>query len=194
MKKLFFTLFVIIYTAANAQTWTADQTLAANTAKDIPYLTTVEKEVILYINLARLYPNDFAKIELENYVGSEKYGAYLKDPKSKKSLKKELNSMKALEALSIDKELYENAKCFAKEQGDKGEMGHVRTTCENGKYSECCSYGMETGKDIVMQLLIDHNTPELIHRKICLMGSYSKIGISVHPHQKWGICAILEII
>ena len=53
-----------------------------------------------------------------------------------------------------------------------------RIKCNDGNYAECCSYGMHSAKDIVMQLLIDHDVPSLGHRENCLNNEYSKIGVS----------------
>ena len=53
---------------------------------------------------------------------------------------------------------------------------------------------MHTGKDIVMQLLIDHDVPSLGHRINCLNKEYTKIGVSVQPHIKWDICAVIDMI
>ena len=53
------------------------QLAKANTAKDIELLTDMEKEVIMYINLCRLYPQEFLEYEVENYYGTSKYGNYL---------------------------------------------------------------------------------------------------------------------
>ena len=49
-----------------------------------------------------------------------------------------------------------------------------------------------TGKDIAMQLLIDHGVKSLGHRKISLSNEYSKIGVSVNTHSQWGICAVID--
>ncbi len=193
MKQLIFLLLLFVYSNINAQTWTAEQLNAANTAKEITYLNQQEKDAILYINLARLYPQQFVKFELENYIGTEEYGDYLKDSSFKKSLIRALNGGMPKAALKFDATLYENAKCFAKESGDAGTQGHVRKECPKGNYAECCSYGMRTGKDIAMQLLIDHDVSNLGHRKICLDGTYTIIGISTHEHIKWNTCAVLEL-
>ena len=54
MKTTFcFLLILIIWTTSDAQTWTETQRTKANTAKDIAYLTAVEKECIMYLNLCR---------------------------------------------------------------------------------------------------------------------------------------------
>jgi hypothetical protein len=197
MKKisiLFFTLIIIQFSIVNAQNWTSKQIEKANTAKDVAYLTNVEKECILYINLCRLYPKDFLKYEVVNYYGTEKYGDYVKYSTYRQSLINSLNTMQPVDALCFDSEAYKNAKCFAIEQGKAGTTGHTRINCIDGNYAECCSYGMDTGKDIVLQLLIDHDVPSLGHRINCLNKAYTKIGVSVQNHVKWDTCAVLDMI
>ena len=194
MKNIVAFIFLICFSSVQAQSWTSTQLAKANTARNVGYLTTVEKECIMYINLCRLYPKDFVRNELSAYYGTNDYGDYLKDSEYRKSLIAFLSSSASLNALNFDDVLHRNALCFAKEQGKSGETGHDRVNCEEGNYAECCSYGMSTGKDIAMQLLIDHNVASLGHRKICLNSSYTKIGVSVQPHIEWGTCAIFELI
>lgn len=193
-RILLLLLITIQFSIANAQNWTNTQIESANTAKDIAYLTSVEKECILYINLCRLYPQDFLRNEVLNYYGTEKYGYYVKNSSYRQSLIALLNSMQPVDALYFDSDAYTNAKCFAIEQGKAGTTGHTRINCANGNYAECCSYGMNTGKDIVLQLLIDHNVPSLGHRKNCLNKAYTKIGASVQNHLKWDTCAVIDMI
>jgi uncharacterized protein YkwD len=45
-----------------------------------------------------------------------------------------------------------------------------------------------------MQFLIDHNVSGLGHRKNCLNVKYTKIGVSVHPHTKYDVCAVVDMI
>ena len=191
-----FILIILIITPflTNAQSWSNKEILNADTANGVKYLTPIEKEVLMYINLCRLYPNKFLNIELSNYYGTETYGDFLKDSKYRESLINLLEHMKPVQALNFDINAYSNAKCFAKEQGEAGTTGHKRIKCKDGNYAECCSYGMHTAKDIVMQLLIDHDVPSLGHRENCLNKKYSKIGVSVQPHKKWGVCAVIDMI
>lgn len=192
--KNFQLLFLFVFNALSffAQTWTAEQLASANTAKDISYLNPVEKEIIQYINLARLYPKLFVKIELQNYTGPAIYGDYLKNSTYKKSLIVKLNGMKAIGALTPSADCYENSKCFAIESGKLGLEGHNRKNCPNSTYAECCSYGMEAGKDIALQWLIDHDVSSLGHRSISLAPKHATIGVSVQPHKKWGTCAVAQ--
>jgi len=195
MKKSLATLTLLVISfCAAAQSWTAEQKAAASTAANADYLTQAEKDAIMYINLARLYPQDFARIELPNYGGPAKYGGYVKNSSYKQSLIQHLQGMTPVPALVFDPVLYENAKCFAREQGLDGSTGHTRKSCPKGNYAENCSYGMDTGLDIALQWLIDHDVPSLGHRVNSLNKSYTKIGLSIHSHTVYGSCAVAEII
>lgn len=191
-KKILTIVLVLCSYFADSQTWTKEQLAKANTAKQIDYISVIEQEAIMYINLARLYPKEFMKYEALKYNGTAKYGDYLKDSKYKKSLLVTLNTMAPVPALNFDKVLYENAKCFAKESGELGIEGHKRIKCAKGNYAECCSYGMETGKDIAMQWLIDDGIASLGHRKNCLEKRFIKIAVSSAKHKKWDTCAVAE--
>ncbi len=197
MKKisiLCFTLFLIQFSIVNAQNWSSNQIEKANTAKNIAYLTNVEKECVMYINLCRLYPKDFLKYEVLNYYGTAKYGDYVKNSSYRYSLIDFLQKMEPVNALNFDVEAFKNARCFAIEHGKAGTIGHTRINCIQGNYAECCSYGMDTGKDIILQLLIDDDVPSLGHRINCLNKEYTKIGVSVQPHKKWDTCAVIDMI
>jgi len=193
MRKHFILYILLALSVPSfAQTWTQEQLDAANTAKGIPYLDTVEREAIMYLNLARLYPGDFLNYEVRSYVGTKKYGDFLKGAPEKVSLIATLEAMQPVGALAYDSALYANAKCFAKELGEVGRTGHTRNICPKENYAECLTYGMETGKDVVMSWLIDHKVASLGHRKICLNPVYVKIGLSKHPHTRWDSCAVAE--
>lgn len=195
MRTIFlFGIFCFSAVLGLAQSWTNTQLETANTAKDITSLTSVEKDAIKYINLARLYPQDFAKFEVETYKAPAKYGDYLRNSPYVKSLLADLYKATPVQALYFDNDAYQNARCFAIEQGLAGQEGHTRINCKKGNYAECCSYGMDTGKDIVMQWLIDHNVSSLGHRINCLNKAYKKIGLSVQYHKVWGKVAVADMI
>lgn len=194
-KQTVLLCFVLLsYLFTPAQGWTDTELQSANTARDIQLLTTAEKETILYLNLCRLYPKKFAKLEVENYTAPPEYGDYLKNSAYVASLLKELNSRQPVKALAFDTTLYQHAKCFAQELGTSGRMTHDHLTCKKGNYAECLSFGMQTGKDIALQWLIDHDVESLGHRQICLDDSYHKIGVSIHAHTESTTCAVAEII
>ena len=194
MKIYLFFLFLMVYHVSSAQEFTTEQIEIANTAKSISYLTEIEKDAILYLNLARLFPQLFVSVVLENYKGPDNFSKIERNNSYYLSLKNKLSKLKSCEALQFEAKLYENAKCFAKETGDKGGEGHQRKICPKENFAECVSYGMVSGKDIAMQWLLDDGVPSLGHRAIVLDSTYHKIGLSVHPHKKWETCAVAEII
>lgn len=187
-------LFLLLLAPQQPTTWTAEQLAAANTAKDINYISDIERDAVKYINLARLYPKQFARLEVENYFGTERYGPYVKNSMYRKSLIQELQKMAPLKAYVFDKELYDDARCFAAEQSKNGETGHARKKCPKNAYAECCSYGMNTGRDIAMQWLIDDKVASLGHRKNCLNARFTRIGLSYNSHKVWNHCAVAEFI
>ena len=192
---LFLILFILISSQYSfSQTWSEQELAKANTCILIDDLSNIEKEAILYINLARLFPLKFAKIEVHPYFGPEKYGAYLEDSPYKESLLSDLKTTKPMNALILDEELRELAICFALEQGSSGYMGHDRKKCKGFYNAECISYDMETGKDIAMQLLIDHEVPSLGHRQACLDSELTKVGIGFSTHKKVSFCAVLDFL
>lgn len=184
MKTVISIILILTSILSIAQEWKKEQLSNANTAANVSYLTKTEKETILYLNLARLYPKDFVKNELSN-SGKGYYET---------SLIKTLKRMKPTNALVLDETLYDFAKCYSKEMGERGTVGHNRKKCKKGNFAECCSYGMSSGREIVLQLLIDDGISGLGHRKICLSEHYSKIGISIYSHKTYSTCAVLDIL
>jgi hypothetical protein len=69
-------------------------------------------------------------------------------------------------------------------------FGHDRVGCAYPPlpWGECCSYGTYKGKEIVLDLLIDHDVPSLGHRKIILDGSLKKAGPSIQFHSRCKVC------
>ncbi len=57
--------------------WTADELRRANTATTAYYMTEQERDVILYMNLARMYPQKYARVEVEPYNNNSSYKASL---------------------------------------------------------------------------------------------------------------------
>lgn len=187
-------LFLILVSfSASAQRWTAEEFSAANTAANVTILTTEEKELIRYINLARMYPAKFAETEVKNYIGPKEFGNYLEGSSYKESLYRQLRSLTAVPPIKFDNEMYELAKCFAYESGQIGYVGHNRKNCTEGNYmGECCDYGHNKGKDIALSLLIDHDVPSLGHRKICLSQRYSVVGVKIASHKSYRFCSVLD--
>ncbi len=121
-----------------------------------------------------------------NYYRSLKYCEYLTNLTYRASLIKRLNNMQAINALPFDKDAYENAKCLGKEQEKNSLIGQKRTKCKDGSYTECCSYDMDNGKNVVMQWLVDEKLQSVGLRLNCLNKKYTKNRRKSNPAQKMG--------
>ena len=166
--------------------WTDEEIRSANTAATCPFLSQVERDVILYNNLARMYPKKFVQVELKD----EPDNSYLR------SLIATMNNMVPVNALTVNDRETELAKCWAKVSGQKGITGHDRVDCEpfyiGGYGAENCSYGRNTGRNIIVQLLIDKNTPSLGHRINCLNSIYVSVGVGFDKHITYGCCCVMD--
>lgn len=182
---------LLLNICAFSQEWTDEQLEEANTTKTIKYLTAAEKEIVQYINLCRLYPQEFAEIEVKDYIGVPG----IKDPSLKKyktSLLKDLAGRKPCDPLEVDQLLNDDARCFANELSKTGKVGHERKGCAGPRYAECLSFGNKTARQVVLDWLIDSGVSSLGHRKNCLNSNYSKTGISIAAHKEYGKCAVAE--
>lgn len=172
--------------------WSASNWELANTAKNADYLTLKEKEVIRYLNLARMFPDQFREIELKGYYGPNFHPNLYEGTHYRQSLFSDLENMEPAQALLPKKELYINAKCLAEAQSKSGKTGHKRKSCPKENYAECCSYGVETARDIVLGLLIDYKVPSLGHRMTMLDPTFRYIGPAFDTHKKFRYCCVME--
>lgn len=193
-RTIFLFFILLIGLNVKAQSWTEAQLAQANTAKNISVLNEEEKNTIKYLNLARLFPADFARIEIEKYQLPPNYNSSPSFAYYRKTLLEDLYTRKPVKALMFDMTMYEYALCWAKESGELGIVGHNRVKCKDGNFAECASYGMFAGRDIVIQWLIDDNVPSLLHRINSLNGSYTKVGVSIKPHKTYKVCAVADFI
>lgn len=172
--------------------WTEEELRAANTVSSATYMTPLERDVMICINLARLYPRKFAQIEVAPFEMdasvSPTFAAY------KQSLMQTLQTMEPVCAIVPSYEYYLAAYCWAEESGRLGVIGHSRVECEKVNVAECCSYGVDTPIGITLQWLIDDNVASLGHRINCLSPSYKQGGVAHMPHSVWRYCTVLDII
>lgn len=174
------------------ETWTDAELQTANTGKNISYFNDVEKETLKYINLARLYPKKFGQLEIKDYTGTSYYVNYVKDSPFKQTLLSTLSTMNPVPALVPDLAMTEIADCFSAEQGKNGTRGHDRKKCPKGYAAECIAYGMDTGRDAAIELLIDHRIASLGHRKTCLEKKHKVVGISFGTHKEDRYLTVLD--
>ncbi|MCB9252725.1 MAG: CAP domain-containing protein [Flavobacteriales bacterium] len=155
-------------------------------AEKASYLSTDEKKMYYYLNVARMDPKGFCRKYVIPRLKQRPNSLYLI------TLVDYMMEMKPKNALRPDKEQYENAKCHSVESGKKGYVGHARQeSCKKSFRGECCAYGNSDPLEVVLQLLIDSGVKSLGHRYVCL-GWYSYVGISSSKHKTYGTNVVMD--
>lgn len=175
----------------HAQPWAKEQLEHANTAKDYEYVTDEEKAIVQYINLCRMYPKQFAENEVKPYRGIPglKYKGFAK---YKASLIKDLLARQPCGAFEFDENMYDDAECYAAEISKNKRAMHQRKICEKNQYAENLYFGKGSGKEIVLEWLVDCGIANLGHRKNCLNKNYGGMGAKMDTHYEYGHCAVAE--
>jgi uncharacterized protein YkwD len=189
-----FSMFIAIAPLAQTDEWTPQQIEAADLARHLVGWSSVEKDVVLHTNLVRMYPLKYLKIEVKSWDYPKRYASLDKSNTYYQGLVRELRSRSALDPLKPSPELKASASCFAAAQGQTSATGHdrSRTGCPELNTGENCDYGMRTGRDIVMHLLVDEGVPSLGHRENILEPSYRTIGVGHAPHRRYGTVTVQD--
>jgi len=174
---------------------------AANTAATTAYMSEEEKDVLYWLNLARLHPDLYAELYISPHLCLYKYYKGRIGSPYDDHIKTHITYINtcyifmakhdARAALVPDEANYKSAECHAIESGKTGYVGHDRTNCTQNFSAECCEYGSSEGYSVIHNLLLDVDVPGLGHRRACL-ATYHNIGISVQPHLTYGVNTVLD--
>lgn len=172
--------------------WSAIEIKKADTARKWKGIDENEKDLFLFLNLARIYPDKFIRL----YLDQETVREHRSNERSYvRSLIRDLRKLKSLPPLEPNENLMAAAACFSKEKARTGKMGHNRKHCK-GDWDfggECLSYTWtEDGQRHILNLLIDAGVPSLGHRRIMLSEGYTHMGVALGPHKRYGVCAVLD--
>ena len=209
-RNAFFCIFLLVGISTvlhGQQLFTPAQMAAANTADSVSYMSDEEKEVILYMNLARLDGDKFYGSYIPGFL--ESYNNNFGDkimPNNKYllSLKADLKKVKGLGLLHPNKNLWTSATYHAKDMGKMGMTGHNSsdgTSCAKrierfnpkvGCWAENCSYGMGSAISIVCQLLIDNNVSPTGHRTNILKSIQKSVGVGIAPHKVYRSNCVMD--
>ncbi|MDA0729270.1 MAG: CAP domain-containing protein [Bacteroidetes bacterium] len=184
----------LVISFAQADQWTPQQIASADLARNLAGWSDVEKDVVLHTNLVRMYPSVYLEIEAKPWDQPPRYSPLDKSTSYYQGLLRELRSRPSIAPLQPSEELKASASCFAAAQGQTSQTGHDRsgTGCPELNTGENCDYGMDTGKDIVMHLLVDEDVPSRGHRKNILDPSYISLGVGHASHQRYGKVTVQE--
>ena len=175
------------------QLWPDTALAKANSAINVECMVEQEKQVIYYINLCRMNPSLFEETFLKNYLKENR----IKKDKNVKELITNLKETGPRVLLKPDRILTETARKHAIDMGNSGRTGHnasdgtpYRSRMEEllvkfSSVNENANYGNELAIDIVINLLIDSNSPNAGHRRNILDIESRFIGVAIEPHKRY---------
>ncbi|SHF19946.1 CAP domain-containing protein [Pedobacter caeni] len=225
MKILTLTLCLLLplFSSSSVQqwdpddSWTKEELRMANTAGDADYLTAEEKDMVIYLNLARMDGARFFDTYFQEFVDlhnrqMQQYGNYDEVKVSRndsyyKSLRRDLENVKNLPVFWPDEALSIVAKQHAKDLNRNNFAGHTskdgRTVNQrigkiypNKSNGECLAFGFTSGLANVCMLLLDKGVANLGHRKLILNTSskLNTVGLSIQPHKRYRYCAVIDFV
>lgn len=62
----------------------------------------------------------------------------------------------------------------------------------NGKIGENCDFGNQTGRDIVVSLIVDDGVSNRGHRNNLFSYDFKKIGIACAAHSEYKVCCVID--
>lgn len=193
----------------DASNWDIDK---LDTAKDMEYLTGVEKDVVLEMNKVRSDPKKYAELYIRpkiKYYNGKEYS----EPGQITILTQEgvsavnaciaaLNRAKIVGLLIPERGLTLATKDHVRDQSETGQTGHNgndRSTpvSRSGRYGkgqyigENIDYGNNIGREIVCSLLIDDGVPSRGHRANIMKEDYTQTGVGMGTHPEYrNMCVI----
>ncbi len=202
---------------SQAQRWTDAEYQLANTAADVSYLSKEEKNIILYMNLARIDGEKFFNTILEDYVSD--YNAKMRKYRNYNDLKIATNNPYYLSLLTHlrgiknlpmfypeDKLSFisrnhaidlnrNNLDIHESSNGDKFSK-RISKYYPNRTMSENIDFGNANGLDIVCHLLLDCGVPSLGHRFTILdqKSRLNAVGVSIQHHPSYTWCAVIDYV
>lgn len=106
--------------------------------------------------------------------------------------------------LKDDHRLTEAALDHVKAQGPTGAVGHGapgdmsrRIKARDlwpGLAGESISYGQQTPRDVVRQLIIDADVPGRGHRELLFSANYQIAGVACGAHAEWGSMCVIDLV
>lgn len=175
--------------------YTAEEIAKANTAANATNMNQVDKDIIMYCNLARMDGTRFW-----NNVASKN----LEKPSSyTQSLKSDLAQVSDFPMMQPDKGLCASAKSHGDDMSKNNFFSHqssdgTKTFDRIAKFysgyarNENIAAGNSKAIDIVMQWLVDEGVSSLGHREAILKVNNIAVGIYTCRHPDWGHCSVMD--
>jgi uncharacterized protein YkwD len=193
---------------------------ALDTAAEMDYLSPAEKDVILEMNKVRADPKKYAELYIKpmlqyNWGGPFGVNSYLapgetvytstnEGKNGVQSCINDLSRRQSMSPLLPARGLFLAAKDHANDTGPKGITGHTGSDGSSmgqrinrygkwdGSTGENISYGHNSGRDIVVQLLIDDGVSNRGHRNNILNKSFKYAGAAIGSHSNFTYLCVID--
>lgn len=185
-----------------------------NTAKNVSYLSPIEKEIIYEINLFRSNPTQYAKNYIEP-LAKHYEKKILHYPNDQPILTKEgvkalhecvkvLKQASPLPLIFPNKALSLAANDHQKDQNKTGKTGHIGSDRSNIKkrverhgewqvrIAENIAYGNSSARQVIIFLLIDDGVKNRGHRDNLLHPDFKTVGVSFGNHPVYGTMCVMD--
>jgi hypothetical protein len=184
-----------------------------DTAREVNFLTKIEKDIILELNKVRSDPQKYAELYIKPMLQYFDGYMYLEPGKKEKTTSEgiisteecyiALSGMQGIPILIPEEGLSLGAEDHVKDQGPVGITGHTGTDRSNpavrvmrygtGNYiGENISYGPNRADEIVIGLLIDDGVPDRGHRRSIMNKEFTQAGIATGTHKRYGTMCVIE--
>lgn len=185
-----------------------------NTAANVSYLSSIEKEVIFEINLFRSNPAEYAEKYIaplaNRYKGKLLYYPNDKPLQTKEGAKaliecvRELKKAAPLPIVYPSQGLTKAATDHVKDQSKTGRTGHKGSDNSDSKkrierygdwkvrIAENIAYGGISARQIVIYLLVDDGQYDRGHRKNLLQPDFKMVGVSYGNHPVYKNMVVMD--
>ena len=182
--------------------------------QDCPYLSDLEKDVIVELNKCRTNPARYADEVLvpflermgDDGVYVDSQGLHIMTHEGRSAVQESIDALKSQEPLPMllpNSDLSSAAADHCADQGPKGLTG-----CDSSdgtpfyqriqqydlnfiSTSENIDYGSSTGKEIIRSLIVDDGAPSRGHRKN-IFGKFNYVGVALGTHKKYRYMCVLD--
>jgi uncharacterized protein YkwD len=185
-----------------------------DTGRNAEYLSGLEKDVLLEMNKVRADPKKYAERYIKPMLANFQGNLYVIPGKisvrtnegtgSVNDCINSLNRMQAVPALVPEQGLSLGARDHVQDTGKTGRTGHTgedgstlaQRISRYGKWGKYCGenidYGKDTGREIVIHLLIDDGVSGRGHRLNIMNGRFTRAGVSAGPHKRYGYMCVID--
>jgi uncharacterized protein YkwD len=187
--------------------------IPGNGIRNLDFLSDLEKEVIVELNLARSNPRNYAQFLVDykkHYAGKYIYIAGQTQMVTREGVSavdeaiRYLQSIRPVPVLKISRGLSLAAKAHVEQQGPDGLTGHQGSDGSSPDermnrfgqwkkaFGENIEYGNWTARRIVMHLIIDDGVKDRGHRKNIFKPYYGVVGVAFGSHQSYSYMCVMD--